>query len=69
MIRVMVRCPITDREVPTGAVVDDVPEARRQIPRSGTVLACEACGRRHAWWRAEATLEGRPRRQVRKEIA
>ena len=68
-MRVMFRCPVTDRDVPTGLVVDDVPEARGQVPRTGTLHGCEACGRRHAWWRQEVALEGRPQRRVRREIA
>ena len=69
LTRVMFRCPITDREIPTGVVVDDVPDARSQVPRSGTIVTCDACGRKHAWWRAEIFLEGRPPRPVRREIA
>ena len=57
-LRVLLRCPLTDRLVATGLAVDDVRDARRLVPASGVVTHCDACGRRHAWHRAEVVLAG-----------
>ena len=67
MTRVLLSCPVTERLVPTGYEVEARSGFRRALPRS-TVLECGSCGRTHSWYRQEAILEGRQRRQ-RPEIA
>ena len=67
MTRVLLSCPVTERLVPTGYEVEADSGFRRALPRS-TVLECRSCGRTHSWYRQEAILEGRQRRQ-RREIA
>ena len=64
MPRVMFRCPVTERLVPTGYESDGDPGFRRLLPHSTTV-SCGACGRTHAWHREEVMLEGSERRERR----
>ena len=67
MPRVLLSCPVTERLVPTGYRVEAETGFRRALPHS-TRLECPSCGRTHSWYRQEAVLEGRRRRQ-RREIA
>ena len=67
LARVMVRCPLSERLVPTGYESDGAGGFRRRLPRS-TVVMCHECRRTHAWYREEAVLEGSERRE-RREIA
>ena len=67
MSRVMVRCPMSERLVPTGYESDGSRAFRRRLPRSTNVI-CEECHRTHAWYREEAVLEGSERKE-RREIA
>ena len=62
MPRIMVRCPLTERLIPTGYETTGPRGFRRGLPRSTTV-ACDECQRTHAWYREEAILEGRERRE------
>lgn len=57
MPNVMIMCPVTERRVPIGMEVEAGPRFRHGVPYSGT-LRCGACGRFHAWYRAETVLEG-----------
>jgi hypothetical protein len=59
--RVVIRCPVTERLVPTGLESDDGSGFRRRLPSSDR-LECVACRRTHAWHRGEAMLEGRERK-------
>ena len=61
MARVMIRCPMTDRLVPTGLESDGGPSFRRRLPSSDTTQ-CPECRRSHAWHRGEAIIEGRVRK-------
>ena len=63
--RVLIRCPVSSELVSVGLEVADGPAFRKRVPRSGTLVGCVACGRRHEWWRAETYLEGRPPRRDR----
>lgn len=68
MPRVMIICPVTERPVPTRFEVDAIAGFRRRLPESAS-LQCQACGRRHAWFRAEAVLEGQRRSTTSSRIA
>lgn len=67
MRRLMIRCPLTERLVPTGRESDGGPGFRRSLPGSDA-LSCLACDRTHTWYREEVVVEGRERRD-RPEIA
>jgi len=51
---VIIRCPATGREVPTGLVTDL--SRLDNLPRDGTELRCASCGRTHVWSRKDALL-------------
>ncbi len=67
MSRVMIVCPVTERLVPTRYEAEPGRAFRRRLPESGSVV-CDACTRRHAWFRAETLLEGQPRPKTRLEV-
>jgi hypothetical protein len=51
---VVIRCPRTGEEVPTG-VVADITNLDR-LPTGPTELKCVACGETHKWYRGDALL-------------
>ena len=51
---VVIRCPRTGREVPTGVVTDIHDFA--SLPKGKTELRCPACGATHVWSREDALL-------------
>ena len=59
--RVLFRCPLTERLVPTGLESDGGRAFRLRLPSSAAVR-CVACHRMHSWHRGEAILEGRERK-------
>ena len=65
MSRVMIICPVTEQPVPTRHEAEATSSFRRSLPESGS-LTCEACGRRHSWFRPETLLEGQPRPNERR---
>jgi hypothetical protein len=51
---VVITCPDTGREVPTGLVTDITTFAN--LPKDKTQLSCPACGQVHDWTRRDAFL-------------
>jgi hypothetical protein len=51
---VVVACPITGREVPTGIVTDITSFAN--LPKGDAQFSCPACGQSHKWTRSDARL-------------
>jgi hypothetical protein len=51
---VIIRCPRTGDEVPTGRVTDV--EKLDNIPNQPVQLACPACSETHSWSRVDAFL-------------
>jgi hypothetical protein len=51
---VVIRCPTTGVEVPTGTTVDI--GALHTLPKEAIPLRCPACGKRHHWSSADALL-------------
>jgi hypothetical protein len=51
---VIIRCPRTDDEVPTGLITDIT--KLDNLPSNPTELKCSACGERHQWSRRDAFL-------------
>jgi hypothetical protein len=51
---VIIRCPATGCEVPTGLVTDL--SKLDNLPRDGADLRCPSCGRTHVWSRKDALL-------------
>lgn len=49
---IMIRCPKTDRAIPTGVVME-TPAFDNAELRGRTVL-CRMCGQRHRWDKADA---------------
>lgn len=67
MSRVMIVCPVKESPVPTKFEVEPTRAFRRDLPESGTTV-CEACGRRHSWYRSETLLEGEKMPVARRHI-
>ena len=63
--RILIICPVTGALVPIGIETIGGPGFRSLVPTSGTLTECDACRRRHEWWRAETYLEGRVPRRAR----
>jgi hypothetical protein len=63
----MIVCPVKELPVPTKSEVEATRAFRRSVPESGTII-CEACGRRHSWYRPETFLEGEPMPRARRQI-
>lgn len=51
---VVICCPLTGKEVPTGLVTDITSFAN--FPNGKTALQCPDCGRMHEWAREDALL-------------
>ena len=51
---VVVACPNTGREVPTGIVTDSMSFAN--LPKGDAQFSCPACGQSHKWTRSDARL-------------
>ena len=54
MSMVMIRCPNTGAEVPTGLETDASSFA--SLPEIATQMTCRSCGAVHSWTRGEAWL-------------
>ena len=59
MSMIMIRCPNTGREAPTGIETD--PASYRALPNKEMVLKCPVCGQDHTWTLREAWLSGAER--------
>jgi hypothetical protein len=57
---VMIKCPITGRDVPTGIVLS--PSEFERATLEGNVVRCPECGRIHSWTRADARLDDNEQR-------
>lgn len=55
MASVMVKCPITGKEVPTGVDMDKFSFQTARM--SGNSFRCRACGQMHTWDKDQAWLE------------
>jgi hypothetical protein len=55
-LRVMIRCPVTGRAVPTGLTAD--PASWKARPIGVNRVACPECKQVHAWSKSDASLEG-----------
>jgi len=55
LARVMIRCSVTNRPVPTGMYVDATTWDAR--PLGYNRVACPACKQTHAWGKSDAWLE------------
>jgi hypothetical protein len=55
MVAVMIRCPKTGVEIPTGFGVDDPAEFAMTI-YAGLGVRCRSCGSWHAWSKDDAFL-------------
>lgn len=63
---VVIRCPVTGEEIPTGILMDL--HSLQWLPEEEVELNCPACGQQHAWSRSTAYLSLRatlPPRRVR----
>lgn len=54
--RVMIRCPVTGRAVPTGLTADPATWSARPIGLNR--VSCPECKQVHAWSKKDASLEG-----------
>jgi hypothetical protein len=54
--RVMIRCSLTGRAVPTGLTAD--PATWEALPIGLNRVACSDCKQFHAWSKNDASLEG-----------
>jgi hypothetical protein len=52
----MIRCPKTQRPIPTGIAAD--PAAYETLTLEGNSVKCPACGETHVWDKKDAFLEG-----------
>ena len=59
MSSVMIRCPVTDREVSTA--IETEPSVFRKLPKVAAFMRCPACGQDHVWAVSSAWLAGEPR--------
>jgi hypothetical protein len=55
-LRVMIRCPVTGRAVPTGLTADPTTWEARPIGLNR--VPCPECKQVHAWSKSDASLEG-----------
>jgi hypothetical protein len=56
MSMLMIRCPRTGQDIPTGIETDA--DSFKQIPDVLVYTLCPHCGTDHAWRRDEAWLDG-----------
>jgi hypothetical protein len=56
MPRLLIRCPKTGDEIPTGETME-IDEFERASPQ-GEVADCPSCGGTHRWGKNDAHLEG-----------
>jgi hypothetical protein len=54
MGELMLKCPITSRELATGIYVDE--DGFKRLPNTVTKTACPHCRQLHSWWTKEARL-------------
>ena len=54
--RVMIRCPVTGRAIPTGLTAD--PATWQSRPIGLNRVSCAECKQVHAWSKGDAHLEG-----------
>ena len=54
MARVLVKCPVTERPVPTGFRMT---EAKLEVAEAKYAFRCAACGTIHQWVRSDAWIE------------
>lgn len=54
--RVMIRCPVTGRAIPTGLTAD--PATWQSRPIGLNRVSCPECKQVHAWTKGDAHLEG-----------
>ncbi|MGB9045408.1 MAG: hypothetical protein WCC81_23475 [Pseudolabrys sp.] len=59
MSSMMIRCPVTDREVSTA--IETEPSVFRMLPKVVALMHCPACGQDHTWTVGSAWLAGEPR--------
>ena len=59
MSMVMIRCPVTGREVSTA--IETEPVTFRKLPAIAGGMHCPACGGDHSWTVSSAWLAGEPR--------
>jgi hypothetical protein len=57
LVRVMIRCPVTARAVPTGLIADPATWAARPIGLNR--VSCPECEQVHVWSKTDAWLEPR----------
>jgi hypothetical protein len=55
-VRVMIRCPVTGRGIPTGLTAEASTWHARPIGLNR--VSCPACKQLHAWSKGDAHLEG-----------
>jgi hypothetical protein len=56
LLRVMIRCPMTGRAIPTGLTAD--PATWHSRPIGLNRVSCPECKQAHAWSKPDAHLEG-----------
>jgi hypothetical protein len=59
MSEVLIRCPLTGKDVPTGIMLDD--EAFLNVNLQDKEAHCPHCGLQHHWNQADAYLRSPPR--------
>lgn len=55
-LRVMIRCPVTGRAIPTGLTADA--RTWKDRPIGFNRVSCPDCKQIHAWSKKDASLEG-----------
>ncbi|MFA5516344.1 MAG: hypothetical protein WDA20_08660 [Desulfuromonadales bacterium] len=63
MPEILIRCPVTGKDVPTGVALPAATFLKAEIDTFP--VACPHCGQRHAWSKAEAYLQVPPEREPR----
>jgi endogenous inhibitor of DNA gyrase (YacG/DUF329 family) len=53
--RVMIKCPVTGKDVPTGMNSDE--KSWEAVSYTGNTFFCPACRQTHAWNKEDAHLE------------
>jgi hypothetical protein len=54
MAMLMIKCPHTGAELPTGIEIDEITFAH--LPEVKAFAFCPSCGREHAWWKGSAWI-------------
>jgi hypothetical protein len=57
MPRVMIKCPNTNKFVPTGFALDKASFENPSYILGNNTVRCPACGKDHTWSKADAILE------------